>query len=92
MAGDCGGRVDLSRRSGTIVLQGEPRCTTLRSEIAVDRVDGHSVGREGELVYDAVAAHCAAQEAVTLEAGAVQVAVPCRTELKPRTPWLAVRR
>lgn len=91
MAGDCGGRVSITRRSGKMVMNGEAKCVTLKSEIPVERVEGHAVGREGELVYDAVAARCNAHETVTLDAAGTAIAVPCTAKLEPRTPWLAVR-
>jgi hypothetical protein len=92
MGGDCGGHVDVSRRSGKIILGGGTTCATLHSEVAVEGVDGHRVEREGELVYDAVAAHCARHEAVPLDTGESHFGVPCTAALEPRTPWLAVKR
>jgi hypothetical protein len=92
MGGDCGGHVNLWRRSGKIILGGDAKCATLRSELAVGRVEDHDINREGEVVYDAVAARCAAHEVVALDAGGTRVEVPCTVTLAPRTPWLAVKR
>jgi hypothetical protein len=92
MRGDCRGRASVRRASGKMILAGRSDCATLTSEIAVDRVEGFGVGREGELVYDAVAARCAAGEPVTLEAGETKLSVKCKEKLPSRPPWLAVIR
>jgi hypothetical protein len=88
MSGDCGGRFSIARRSGKMVMAGNDQCATLKSEVAVAAVDEHNVSREGELVYDAIAARCAAKQPVTLNG----LDVPCSATLEPRTPWLGVRR
>ena len=92
MRGDCGGRASVRRASGKMIIGGKSDCATLTSEFAVDRVEGHDVAREGDLIYDAVAARCNAGEPVALEAGGAKLRVNCNEKLPSRPPWLAIKR
>lgn len=92
MRQDCH-RVSFNRESGRYRLDGTEKCSTLKSELVVDRIDGKSIARAGDGAYDAAAAHCAAHEPVTLEGpDGVKVSIPCAKPLDPRTPWYGIER
>jgi hypothetical protein len=85
--------VSFDRGSGKYHLHGKETCTTLKSDVVVDRVEGKSIARAGDAAYDAASAKCAAHEAVTLEGpDDVKVSVPCAKALAPRTPWFGIMR
>jgi hypothetical protein len=85
--------VNFDRASGRYQVHGKETCATMKSELAIDRIEGKSIARAGDAAYDAVAAKCAAHEAVTLEGpDGAKVSVPCTKALDARTPWFGIDR
>ena len=83
--------VSYDRGSGRYLLHGKETCTTLKSDIDIDRIEGKNISRAGDAAYDAAATKCASNESVTLEGpGDVNVSVPCTKPLKARTPWYGI--